>query len=66
MNKYQRLLAEHQELVSQVNTNYSIALNNYKTAQAVYDEGFVAMMGGSESGHTKCQFDNAWLWLIEE
>ena len=66
MNKYQKLLAEYQDMVSQVNTNYGVALNNYKKTQAVYDEGFVAMLGVSESGHTVCQFDNAWLWLIEE
>jgi hypothetical protein len=66
MNKYEKLLKEHQDMVSQVKTNYGIALNNYKKTQAVYDEGFVAMLGVSESGHTVCQFDNAWLWLIEE
>jgi hypothetical protein len=66
MNKYEKLLKEHQDMVSQVNTNYGIAMNNYKKAKAVYEEGFVAMLGVSESGHTVCQFDNAWLWLIEE
>jgi len=66
MNKYQKLLQEHQDMVSQVKSNFSIAMNNYKKAKAVYDEGFVAMLGVSESGHTVCQFDNAWLWLIEE
>ena len=65
MNKYQKLLQEHQDMISKVKTNFGIALNNYKKTKAVYDEGFVAMLGVSESGHTVCQFDNAWLWLIE-
>lgn len=66
MDKYQKQLAEYQDMVSQVNTNYGIALNNYKKTNAVFDKGFVAMIGVSESGRTVCQFDNAWLWLINK
>jgi hypothetical protein len=66
MDKYRKQLEEYQDMVSQVNTNYGIALNNYKKTSAVFDKGFVAMIGVSESGKTMCQFDNAWLWLIEK
>ncbi len=31
----------------------------------LFDKGFVAMVGLSESGRTLCQFDNTWLWLID-
>lgn len=30
-----------------------------------YNEGFVAFVALNESGNTRCQFDNAWLWLLE-
>jgi len=30
-----------------------------------FDRGFVAMVALSESGRTVCEFNNAWLWLIE-
>jgi len=66
MAKYQKQLEEYQDMVSQVNTNYGIALNNYKKTKAVFDKGFLAMIGVSESGKTVCQFDNAWLWLINK
>ena len=66
MDKYRKQLEEYQDMVSQVNTNYGIALNNYKKTDAVFDKGFVAMIGVSESGKTMCQFDNAWLWLIDK
>ena len=66
MDKYQKKLEEYQDMVSQVNTNYGIALNNYKKTKAVFDKGFLAMIGVSESGKTVCQFDNAWLWLINK
>ena len=66
MDKYRKQLEEYQDMVSQVNTNYGIALNNYKKTDAVFDKGFVAMIGVSESGKTMCQFNNAWLWLIDK
>jgi hypothetical protein len=30
-----------------------------------YPKGFVAMVALSESGQTRCQFDNTWLWLLD-
>jgi hypothetical protein len=53
-------------MVSQVQSNFNAALANYKKTQAVFDKGFLAMLGVSESGKTVCQFDNAWLWLINK
>ncbi len=66
MSNYRSLLKDHQDLVEQVQSNYQIALGNYQTREAIFEQGFVAMLALSESGRTTCQFDNAWLWLIEE
>lgn len=66
MSNYQSQLREHQDLVDQVQSNYQVALRNYQTREAIFAEGFVAMLALSESGRTKCQFDDAWLWLLEE
>ena len=66
MDKYRVLLSEYEDMVSQVKSNFAIALDNYKKTKAVFDKGFVAMVGASESGKTTCQFDNAWLWLIDK
>jgi len=63
--KYMDQLKDYQDMVSQVRTNYQIALQNYKTTEAIFEEGFVAMIALSESGRTNCQFTDAWLWLIE-
>jgi hypothetical protein len=65
LTKYQNLLKEYEDLTSQVQSNYQIALQNYKKTEAVFEEGFVAMVALSESGHTECKFENTWLWLIE-
>lgn len=65
LKKYQAQLKEYEDMVSQVQSNYQQALKNYKTSEAVFDQGFVAMLALSESGHTECKYDKAWLWLIE-
>lgn len=65
LKKYQAQLKEYDEMVSQVQFNYQLALKNYRTTEAVFDQGFVAMLALSESGHTECKFEKAWLWLIE-
>jgi hypothetical protein len=65
LDQYKKLLSEREELLSRMRSNYSTALGNFKTTQAVFEEGFVAMIAVSESGQTICQFDNAWLWIIE-
>jgi len=62
---YQSQLQEYQEIVAQSESTYQTALKNYTNRQAVFSEGFLAMIAGTESGQTKCTFENAWLWLIE-
>jgi hypothetical protein len=36
------------------------------TPSRVYERGFVAFVALNESGTTTCQFDNAWLWHINQ
>lgn len=34
------------------------------TPETFYEKGFVAFVALNESGYTRCQYDNAWLWLL--
>jgi len=36
------------------------------TTEGGLEKGFVAFVALNESGYTDCQYDNAWLWLMEE
>ena len=65
MQEYQNKLKEYTDLVDQMQSNYQVALSNYKTTEAIFAEGFVAMVALSESGRTQCQFTDAWLWHLE-
>jgi hypothetical protein len=52
--------------VAEIQENYQKRLDAYENADTKFERGFIAMVALSESGRTLCQFDNAWLWLIDE
>lgn len=66
MERYQQELEEYEREVEQVRANFQARRNEMKDKDTVFERGFVAMVAISESGHTVCRFDNAWLWQIEE
>jgi hypothetical protein len=65
LQRYQAQLKEYDEITQQIQANYQTATKNFKSGNAVYDDGFLAMLALSQSGHTICKFENAWLWLLE-
>lgn len=66
MDAYEQDLREYQDAVSQITANFNSRLSQYQEDAPLYDEGFVAMLTLSESGRTICEFNDTWLWLIEE
>lgn len=65
-SQYNAQMAEYEALVGQMTETFSIASFNFEQKEAVFEEGFLAMLAISESGHTRCDFSNAWLWLINK
>jgi hypothetical protein len=65
MNAYRDQLAQYEDITKQARLSYQTALKNNQDRQPIFDEGFLAMIAVSESGHTICTFNNAWLWLLE-
>jgi len=65
VKQYKEQLKEYEEILTQSQTQYQAALKNYQEGKANFTEGFLGMLALSESGHTICRFENAWLWLIE-
>jgi hypothetical protein len=66
IDQYQAQIKEYEEILSQSQSSYNTALANYSDHPAVFEDGFLAMIALSESGRTICQFDKAWLWLLED
>jgi len=65
LQDYQNKVKEYKDLISQMQSNYKIALGNFKTKEAIFLEGFVGLVALSESGRTVCSFDDVWLWHLE-
>lgn len=65
MNAYKDQLKEYEAIIEQNKSMYQTALKNYMTREAVFTDGFLSMIAGSESGRTTCKYEKAWLWLID-
>lgn len=63
---YQQQQAEREVVVAQMKADYAAQKKSFNSAETVFERGFTAMVALSESGRsTRCQFDNAWLFLID-
>lgn len=58
--------AEYDAVVAQIQADFRARRRALQNADTTFERGFVAMVALSQSGRkTTCNFDNAWLWLIE-
>jgi hypothetical protein len=39
---------------------------NFEEKESIFTDGFLAMVAISESGHTRCEFNDSWLWLLTD
>ncbi len=63
---YDAAKAEYDNIVGQINAQFRASEQAFREADVEFEKGFVVLVALSESGRTICQFDNAWLFLIEE
>ena len=53
--------------VEQVKAEYRARLAKLKNSDTTFDRGFMALVALSRAGtKATCQFNNAWLWLIDK
>jgi hypothetical protein len=64
--KYELELKEYDDLVAQMTTRHQQNIAIYQPDTPYFERGFVALVALSESGRTICQFDNTWLWIMNE
>ena len=58
-------LEQHEAVVEDIQANFRARLAEFREEIPIFERGFVAMVALNESGRTVCQFDNAWLWLLD-
>ncbi len=66
MSIYNAQIAEYEALVQEMSETYNMASFNFEEKEAVFEQGFLGMLAISESGLTRCEFKDAWLWLIDK
>ncbi|KPL06207.1 hypothetical protein AMJ86_09450 [bacterium SM23_57] len=66
LKQYNLQLQEYEDLLTKIQDNFSIASINFEEKEAIFTDGFLAMVAISESGHTRCDFNDSWLWLLTD
>jgi len=65
MANYALKKAEYDAITQQIKADYNARLKALRTADTTFDRGFTALVALSRAGRkATCQFDNAWLFLI--
>lgn len=62
---YNAAYAEYEDLVGGIEGNYNPSLAIILPETPYFEKGFLAMVAVNESGTTSCQFNNSWLWIID-
>lgn len=66
MAEYQARKNEYDLVVQQMRADYARRQRAVDSVNTEFERGFIALVALSESGRrTVCEFNNAWLWLIE-
>jgi hypothetical protein len=63
---YQIAKDNYDDVVADINGAYNQGLRDFEAHDVEFLKGLVAFVALNESGTTHCEFNNAWLWLIEE
>lgn len=65
MAEYAVKQAEFEVITQQIRADYNQRMQNLRNADTTFDRGFTALVALSRAGRkATCQFDNAWLFLI--
>jgi hypothetical protein len=66
MANYLQQQAEFEIVSEQIQADFRARQRALQNADTTFERGFIAFVALSQSGRkTVCQYDNAWLWLIE-
>ncbi len=63
--EFEKAKAEYDTQVARMEAQYNARVKLFKESNVVYPTGLVAMVAATDAGYTRCQFNNAWLWLIQ-
>ena len=65
VSAYQQELDQYNINVGEMQSNYNQSIAVFQPNVPYFDRGFVAFVVLNRSGKSYCQFDNGWLFLID-
>jgi hypothetical protein len=63
--QYDAAVGAYNQLKNLINRYHSAAVKAFTQNDAVYEQGLVGMFAFAYSGYITCDYDNAWLWTID-
>jgi hypothetical protein len=63
---YQNQIAQYGDSVDMINSQLATARKNFDKNKPILTEGLLGFLGMSQSGYMKCDFSNAWLFILDE
>ena len=64
--RFEQELAAHEKLVSRITGNFNANRAVLQAETPYFERGFVALVALNESGTHTCEFNNAWLWVMDK
>jgi hypothetical protein len=65
LQDYQNQMDQNKQNINLMETQMATARKNFAKNKPIFAEGLLGFLGISQSGQTKCTFNNAWLFIIE-
>jgi hypothetical protein len=62
---YDAQMGAFNQLVSIIKRYHTAAVRAFNENDAVFEQGLVGMFAFAYSGYVTCDYDNAWLWMID-
>jgi hypothetical protein len=62
---YDAAVAAYNQLTNLIKRYHTAAVRAFNSNDAVYEQGLVGMFAFAYSGYINCDYDNAWLWVID-
>ena len=63
---YDAAVAAYNQLTNIIKRYHTEALKTFNQNDAIYEQGLVGMFAFAYSGYITCDYDNAWLWVIDK
>lgn len=61
---YNNLYAQYDATIAMINSQIVEAEHNFAAGHPVYTDGMLGMVAFNQSGHMICQYENAWLFIL--